>query len=810
MSDWLPYQEDLAEAVGKQMDLRTPNMLALHELAKQVSHGDGREVIADLATGVGKTYLAAALIDYLAQSGVRNVLLVTPGKTVLEKTLRNFTPGDSKYVSGAVARPLLVTADNFNRGEVGDALHDPNRLKLFVFNVQTLIKPTVKANRRTYLENEAIGGALYEHLQSADDLVVIVDEHHVVRESAKKFNAAISDLGARTVVGLTATPDKKDVDAGKVVFSYSLAEAIADHYVKVPAVVYRSDGRRDLETQLADACLLRANREPLWHQYAEAAGVPEVHPVLFIVCQSIADANSVATTLRRDDMLPGDGEVLLITSESSDEALRMLADVERPESPVRAIVSVDKLKEGWDVKNIAVIMAHRALASEALTEQILGRGLRLPFGRRVGVPAIDMVDIVAHESYETLLRNRDVLLQKLAGQPTQPGAESSIPVELDIISTVGGGSTEGFSWAVTPPPGTTADTALDGVGPAELLLAQEMGEQQAAIERSAQMLGQSMPLNESLPKITFPTMVPQIEAAKFTLSVVKPLLAEEQGRLFKHDPKIVLKRRALAVQRDTTGEIIVSEQAVESDEATRVTWSAKEIRQSLLRRILSSGLVEPDVSEQGWALDLVDAFLRGADVDDESDWSWSVDHASRAQAALLQILQAARRGLDTVTTYRWAPTEIPAPKPLPANPLDRWAGFTAGAWIGLWDKSIERYAQFDSESGEYSLAQKLDDFDEVRRWQRIYVHGAAKIPKSKGGNYYPDFVVVDSDDVYWVLEAKSNRDAQDSADVQEKAADAELWIQRVNEAHMFGTWRYKLLSEAQIAAAQDWASLTGS
>jgi type III restriction enzyme len=70
--------------------------------------------------------------------------------------------------------------------------------------------------------------------------------------------------------------------------------------------------------------------------------------------------------------------VLVITSQSSDEALASLAAVEDPGSPVRAVVSVDKLKEGWDVKNIGVIVALRALASQTLTEQILGRGLRLP------------------------------------------------------------------------------------------------------------------------------------------------------------------------------------------------------------------------------------------------------------------------------------------------------------------------------------------------------------------------------------------------------------------------------------------------
>ena len=85
-----------------------------------------------------------------------------------------------------------------------------------------------------------------------------------------------------------------------------------------------------------------------------------------------------------------------VTSQSSDKALAELAAVESPDSPVRAVVSVNMLKEGWDVKNIGVIVGYRALASSTLTEQVLGRGLRLPFGSRVGVAAIDHVDLVAH------------------------------------------------------------------------------------------------------------------------------------------------------------------------------------------------------------------------------------------------------------------------------------------------------------------------------------------------------------------------------------------------------------------------------
>lgn len=806
---WLDYDDSLVDDIAATMDLRAPNAHALRELARQVSAGDGREVIADLATGVGKTYLAAGLVDYLARGGVRNILIVTPGATVLAKTLRNFTPGDPKFVPGAAVRPLLVTSENFARGEVGDALHDPARLKLFVFTVQTLISPSAKANRKAYEENEVIGDALYAYLQKADDLVVIVDEHHVIREKAKRFNAAVHDLGARAVVGLTATPDRADVEAGKVVYRYTLAEAIADRLVKVPVIVYRQDGRKDLGTQLADACSLRAKKEAVWVAYGEAAGVPPQRPVLFVVCQSIKDAEEVASELRRDDLLPDEGQVLLITSESSDAALAALAKVEEHDSSVRAIVSVDKLKEGWDVRNIGVIVARRALASQTLTEQILGRGLRLPYGRRTDLDAIDQVDIVAHESYAELLRDKNALLERLVTGASKPDATETATATLDFAGLNGPDPEDpGTGFAVVSSGDPIGDESIPGLGAAELLLAQEMGKQQAQIGASMASLATAMPRNAFAP-ITFPRQDPVLEPVRFTLNDVSLLTAEQQGSAFRHDPHVRLVRQAIDAQRDLHGELHVITRMVDGADATRVTVSAEAIKQSLLHRILASGMIEPELTEQLRAIDIVDAFLRGAGVDQDSAWEWSADHAERAEAALLRIIEAAHKGKQTVSTYRWVEVAIPLPQQMPAHTRGVFDDFVQRAWVGPWQKSIDRYAAFDSASAELLLAKKLETWDEVEKWTRVYNPGPAWIPWS-GGKYYPDFVVTDLEGVNWVLEAKGDTAKEDSRSVQAKAEAAESWVERANGAVAFGRWRYKLVTETDIGLAVDWRQLIKS
>ncbi|WP_051799025.1 DEAD/DEAH box helicase family protein [Catenuloplanes japonicus] len=404
MTDWLPYDPDLVAQIAAAMDLRAPNAGALAAAARAVAPGDGGEAVCELATGVGKSYVSAALVAYLAERGVRNILIVTPGTAVHEKTVGNFTPGHPRYVPGGEWTPVIVT------GRARGPAPPPDALTLYVFTVQQLIRPGASASRRLRAPDEALGAGLYQRLAETSDLVVIADEHHVYRQAARAFAAAVRDLAPRALIGFTATPDR--ADRARVVFRYPLASAITDGLVAVPVLVGASAPGQDREARLRDACRLRAAKESAWLAWARAHGVPPVTPLIFVVCRAIDEAGEVADELA--GLLPGAGRVLLVTSRSGDDALRALARVDEPSSPVRAVVAVDKLNSGWDVPNVGVILALRALASETLTEQILGRGLRLAYGRRAGVAAVDSIDVLTHESYRTLLESTDALREALA------------------------------------------------------------------------------------------------------------------------------------------------------------------------------------------------------------------------------------------------------------------------------------------------------------------------------------------------------------------------------------------------------------
>ena len=91
------------------------------------------------------------------------------------------------------------------------------------------------------------------------------------------------------------------------------------------------------------------------------------------------------------------------SGEEEDETIAQLLSVESPENRTEIVVHVNKLKEGWDVTNLYTIVPLRAASSKNLVEQSIGRGLRLPYGERTGVTAVDRLTIVAHDKFQAII-----------------------------------------------------------------------------------------------------------------------------------------------------------------------------------------------------------------------------------------------------------------------------------------------------------------------------------------------------------------------------------------------------------------------
>lgn len=832
----IPYDEQAVQNVSYMLDLREPNERALDAIAQALDGArDGAEFIADLATGVGKTYIAGGLLDYLWLQGVRNVVIVTPGSTIQRKTVDNLTPGHRKYLRGLQCNPLVITLDTVERGEVGAALEDDSRFKVFVFTVQSLLRPNKEDQRRAHKAHETLGQALYDYLQGCDDLVVIADEHHVYYSgSAKKFQAAIDELHPLALVGLTATPHEATLK--NRVYHYPLSDAIADGWVKIPVLVSRRDGVSDTRTQLADGLTLLDAKAAAMRAYCGKFRQKKyAEPVLFVVAQTIDEANEIRDVLTGADMIGDPEKVLLVTSEEPDATLATLDRLEEPDSKVRAVVSVSMLKEGWDVKNIYVIAAVRSMESQLLTEQILGRGLRLPFGERTGNPMLDTVEVLSHHSFATLLKRAKSLMEETLGdriedatvvanpvpgirqdgQPvnetTSAWADTTEQVEVLLPGRAATDPNQGRLWDDDP---DEAPVRHVGIGLSTVDARVAAGECAArtltTTLHARQFIGVRLPL--LLPRVITKWVRDPFSLAKVNLTNVEAL-----GRQFSDDNAPTLTRKAIDAERDETGHVTVRIRDEEGDvKAAMLPIPFDTIETDLVTRLMRSNAVEQTLTEANAAMAVAAAFLAGAGV--TADTPWREEHGRLATTKLTEWITGLQgsspaREVREVEHVRW-PEPITRTETRPA--ADRQLvtdskSFDRGYPYSGWARSVYDVNGFDAYSTEFTLATLLEkSASKIRAWVRIDETVPLRITYLIGAvqrAYEPDFIVVDENGTYWIVEGKRD-DEMTSPVVLAKRDAARDWVNTVNASpEVADRWGYVLASEAVLKAASSWEAV---
>lgn len=390
-----------------------------------------------LATGVGKTRLMGAFIAWLyRERGIRNFFVIAPNLTIYDKLKTDFSPNTPKYVFEGIMEfaaypPLIITGDNY---EDGVALQrSTRREETAQINIFNIAKITARDNKDSKLAkddagrtiprmrrlNEYIGESYFSYLAGLDDLVVLMDESHRYRADAGL--AAINDLKPLLGLELTATPQvergaKQAEPFGNVIYNYPLAAALRDGFVKEPAVAtrqnfhaenYSADGLERIK--LEDGVRIHEHTKVELEIYARNNDVAVVKPFMLVVAQDTTHADELQRLLESTDFFEGQyaGKVITVHSKSKgsegDDIVAKLLTVESPSNPVEIVVHVNMLKEGWDVTNLYTIVPLRAANSRTLVEQSIGRGLRLPYGRRTGVPAVDRLTIVSHDRFKDIV-----------------------------------------------------------------------------------------------------------------------------------------------------------------------------------------------------------------------------------------------------------------------------------------------------------------------------------------------------------------------------------------------------------------------
>ena len=369
-----------------------------------------------LATGVGKTRLMGAFIAYLyTQHNIKNFFVVAPNTTIYVKRKKDLNNNNSpKYVvCGLGCFPVLlqiITDDDYRDKSI--SLYDSD-IHIFIYNIDKFNKES--ANMRKV--NELLGDSFYRYLSNLPDLVLIMDESHHYR--AERGAQALNDLYLLLGLELTTplvTKGAKQVPFKNVVCEYPLSKAIEDGYTRTPFAVTRSDidfykfGDEKLDKlMLIDGVACHERTKGKLEVYAANYEKPLVKPFMLVVCKDTRHAQWVEHFIKSDEFKNGAYRNKTITVHSKHKGAeteantRLLLDVESPDNPVEIVIHVNMLKEGWDVNNLYIIVPLRTAASKILREQMVGRGLRLPYGERTGDKDVDAVMLTAHDKFQDIL-----------------------------------------------------------------------------------------------------------------------------------------------------------------------------------------------------------------------------------------------------------------------------------------------------------------------------------------------------------------------------------------------------------------------
>lgn len=519
-----------------------------------------------LATGVGKTRLMGAFISYLHLAhGINNFFVLAPNLTIYNKLIGDFQPASPKYVFKGISEfainpPAIITGDDYQQ-LAGNLFDQVARCKINIFNISK-INSEVRGGKLPKIKRlaEYIGESYFDYLAGLPDLVLLMDESHRYRASAGV--RAINELKPVLGLELTATPyvetPRGAAPFQNVIYDYALGKAMDDGFVKEPAVVTRKNfttagmSNEDVERlKLEDGIRLHESTKVELETYARETSNAIVKPFLLVIARDTTHAGQLLDLIKSPEFFRGDyaDKVIQVdssqTGEKEDEMISRLLAVESTAEKTEIVIHVNMLKEGWDVTNLYTIVPLRAANAKILIEQSIGRGLRLPYGKRTGVDGVDRLSIVAHDKFQEIVdeARKPNSLVRLKQIVLDDEELKQITVTVVSQSNLAQALGENPAGAVLPSPNFASQTPQ----PAPVFATPEEQKVAQIVNRAIQKLARD------------PSFVPTSnhlqseEVKKFILQEVqaeyKPQQMELEGVIVKPDfSKIIEKTTEIVIQ----------------------------------------------------------------------------------------------------------------------------------------------------------------------------------------------------------------------------------------------------------------------
>ena len=407
--------------------------------------GDWCRYVYKMATGSGKTKVMSLLIAWSYFNAIREspdvnenyaktFLVLAPNVIVYERLLQDFGNEGQIFRDDPVRPPSweddwnfdIVTRDNPTESAFKEGA-------IFVTNIQQMYPPRPP---RT-IEPQPLRDVLGEPVTDADvsagvkmraaiekrgDLMVFNDEGHHLHDPKLKWSETIDDfstgfktrrgVGIKAQFDFTATPKHNDGTLfDNIIVDYPIRQAIRDGVVKKPHLV-TLENARDLQVDDAgeryrDKLLAGVKH---FNDLCDRMETAKANPLMFVMTENTKSADQVASWLERQGHFNGceiltihtnrDGSISESASKAKELEILRRAAREVDAGEYKVIVSVLMLREGWDVKNVCLIVPLRpySAASQILPEQTLGRGLRRMFPIGSGDEREELL-VVDHEAF---------------------------------------------------------------------------------------------------------------------------------------------------------------------------------------------------------------------------------------------------------------------------------------------------------------------------------------------------------------------------------------------------------------------------
>ncbi len=399
-----------------------------------------------MATGSGKTLVMAMAVvwsyfhkKFENESALsKSFLIIAPNVIVFERLREDFENG--KIFQQWDLIPLEWKHDwQMTFIMRGESRKTTTEGTLYLTNIQQLYEREDNITNNNPIDKvlgpkpkDAIGSweeNILDRILKHKDLLIINDEAHHVHDTDLEWYKVILKLkdNLKTKYGtnlslqldFSATPkDQNGTFFPWIICDYPLAQAIEDRIVKAPLIVHQTDKADPKKYSRASVAYgewinIAISR---WKEHYKAYSKIGTKPVLFIMAENTNDADDIYDAMSKMSEFKGKGQLLLIHTDKTGEVSKKDLDLAReaarsidlPDNKIKAIISVMMLREGWDVRNVSVILGLRPFTAKAniLPEQAVGRGLRLM--KNVGPDYIQIVEIIGTQRFEEFIKELEV------------------------------------------------------------------------------------------------------------------------------------------------------------------------------------------------------------------------------------------------------------------------------------------------------------------------------------------------------------------------------------------------------------------